>query len=144
MRSVILCIAFALGGCASASTVPLSQDTFRITARAAPACGSLGAERVAVKQAAVEVIKRGYDRYMILGAQSQSAVVGTTPITVQSTGYGSGFVSGGDPIVAHREGMIVKMFRDNDPAAANALSARAMLGPNWQEVASKQTLTCFD
>ena len=144
MRNVILCVVFALGGCASASTVPLSQDTFRITARAAPVCGSLGAERIAVKQAAVEVIKHGYDRYMILGAQSQSTVVGATPITVQRTGYGSGFVSGGDPIVAHREGMIVKMFRDNDPAAANALSARATLGPNWQEAASKQTFTCFD
>jgi hypothetical protein len=54
--------------------------------------------------------------------------VGATPITVQRTGYG-GVVSGGDPIVAHHEGMIVKMFRDNDPVAANALSARAMLGP---------------
>src|SRR5262245_52787352 len=128
MRQIILFVALALGGCASASTVPLSQDTFRITARAAPACGAAGAGRVAVKQTAVEVIKRGYDRYMIVGAQSQSSVVGTTPITVQRTGYGSGFVSGGDPIVAHGEGMIVKMFRDNDPAAANALSARAMLG----------------
>jgi hypothetical protein len=143
MRCVILCSALALGACASASTVPLSQDTFRITARAAAACGAAGAERVAVKQAAVEVIKRGYDRYMILGAQSQSAVVGATPITVQR-GYGGVVAYGGDPIVAHGEGLVVKMFRDNDPAAANALSARATLGPNWQETASKPTLTCFD
>jgi hypothetical protein len=128
MRTFILCVALALGGCASASTVPLSQDTFKITGRAAPVCGAAGAERMAVRQAAVEVIKRGYDRYMILGEQQQSNVVGVTPITVQRTGYGSGFVSGGDPIVAHSEGMVVKMFRDNDPAAANALSARAMLG----------------
>jgi hypothetical protein len=140
---IVLCVALALGGCASASTVPLSQDTFRITARAAPACGAAGAERVAVRQAAVEVIKRGFDRYIILGEQQQSSVVGVTPITVQRTGYG-GTVYGGNPIIAHGEGMVVRTFRDNDPAAANALSARATLGPKWEEIAAKPTLTCLD
>jgi len=96
-----------------------------------------------VRQAAVEVIRRGYDRYVILNGQSQSSVVGSTPVVVQGT-YGGAVAYGGAPLIAHGQGLVVKMLRDGDPAASNALSAHAVLGPNWQEIASKTTLTCFD
>ncbi len=143
MRCSILFVASALGACARTSTIPLAQDTFQITARAAPICGAEGAERLAVRQAAVEVIRRGYDRYVILKGQSQSSVVGSTPVVVQGT-YGGAVAYGGTPLIAHGQGLVVKMLRDGDPAASNALSAHAVLGPNWQEIASKTTLTCFD
>jgi len=34
---------------------------------------------------------------------------------------------------SHDQGLIVKMFKDGDPKGANAISARATLGPKWQE-----------
>mgnify|MGYP003694576267 CR=1 FL=1 len=44
-------------------------------------------------------------------------------------------------------GLIVKMFKEGDPKGANAISARATLGPKWQEKRSKSKrrddlLTC--
>jgi hypothetical protein len=72
-----------------------------------------------------------------------SKVVGTTPIVVQPTGGGSGVVYGGAPLIASGQSLVVKMFRNNDPAGANALSARGELGPNWQEIVAKNTMTCI-
>ena len=95
-----------------------------------------------MRQAAVEVIRRGNDRYIIVGGQSEASVVGTTPVVVQRT-YGGAVAYGGAPMVARGQGLVVKMFRDGDPAA-NALSARETLGPQWREIAAKETLTCFD
>ena len=45
-----------------------------IDAGAAPACGSMGAAKVAQKSAAVETIRAGYDRYIITGGQAQNNV----------------------------------------------------------------------
>jgi hypothetical protein len=137
-------LALLLVGCTQTSTIPVSQDTFQITSNTAPVCGPAAAQRVAVRQAAVEVIRRGYDRFLILGGQAGANVVGYTPTTVQHIGGGAVVAYGGTPMVAHSQGLMVKMFRDNDPAASNALSARQTLGPRWQEIASKQQLTCFD
>jgi hypothetical protein len=155
-----LLVAAALAGCASSTTMPISQDTVHITSSAAPACGPEGAQRVAVKQASVETIRRGYDRFVIVDAAASSnvGVVGYTPVTAHTTssatatGYGSAIgsstttFSGGYPIVAgrHRQGVLVKMFREGDPAGDNALSARSELGPKWREAVESETFTCFD
>lgn len=152
----ILIAVLALAGCARATTMPLSQDTVMITSRAAPACGPEGAQKVAIRQASVETIKRGYDRFLIVDAAARSdvGVVGYTPVTAHTTGYATatGYgsstttYSGGDPIISgsHRQGLIVKMFRDADPAGRNALSARTELGPKWQEAVQQDAVTCFD
>jgi hypothetical protein len=159
----ILIVAVALAGCAQATTMPLSQDTVQITSRAAPLCGPEGAQKVAIRQASVETIKRGFDRFIIMNAAARSdvGVVGYTPVTAHRTGsatatgygghataFGSATTtySGGDPIIAgsHRQGLIVKMFRDGDLAGSNALSARAELGPKWQEAVRQDAVTCFD
>jgi hypothetical protein len=159
----LLLTAALLAGCAGSTTMPLSQDTVQITSRAAPICGSEGAEKVAVRQASVETIRRGFDRFVILDAAATSnvGVVGYTPVTAHTTGYATatGYgnfataqgsstttYSGGFPIVAgkHKQGLIVKMFKDGDPAGANALSARTELGPRWKELAASESITCFD
>jgi len=164
MRNVVITVlsACALAGCARSSAIPLAQDTVQITASAAPVCGAAGAQSVAAKQAAVETIRRGYDKFIIAGAQYQNSVrvVGHTPVVAHTDGYGTitgggGFASintnstttfsGGQPIVggSHDQGLIVKMFRDGDPAGANAVPARETLGPNWKDIASQPTLTCL-
>ena len=124
----------------------------QITASAAPACGAIGAQKVAFQRAAIETINRGYDKFVILGGEAQNnvGVVGYTPVQAHTTGsataYGYGNTAtahgqsttsytGGQPIIAgsRDQGLIVKMFKDGDPAGNNALSAREQLGPKWQE-----------
>lgn len=156
MRKLLSCaIALAAAGCASSTTMPVAQDIVVISSQAAPVCGSVGAQKVAIKQAAVETIRRGYDRYLIVGGEYRNdvGVVGYTPVMAHTTGsvYGNNIsatttYSGGEPIIAgsHRQGLVVKMFRDNDPAGANALSARTELGPKWAEIVKSETVTCFD
>lgn len=152
----------ALAGCARSSAMPLSQDTIQITSSAALACGQEGAQKVAFQRAAVETIRRGYDRFVILGAEGQTDVhvLGYTPTTAYTTGsatahsfgnaataYGSSTttVYGGQPIYggSHNQGLIVKMFKSGDPAGTNALDARQILGPAWQDAVNKNTWTCL-
>jgi hypothetical protein len=98
--------------------MPLAQDTVQITSSAAPACGRMGAEKVAFQRAAVETIRRGYDRFVVLGGDSQTniRVIGYTPTTAYTTGgrgYATTTVYGGQPIYggSHNQGLVVKMFR---------------------------------
>lgn len=126
MRNLLTACALTLlvGGCASTSTVPLAQDTIQITARAAPVCGPALAEKVALKQAAVETIRRGFDRFVVLNAQASGTYRGNDPVYVQRLGGGLYSASGGDAIIAPNQALTIKMFKDGDPQGGNALSAR--------------------
>jgi succinyl-CoA synthetase alpha subunit len=123
--------------------VPLAQDTVQITARAAPICGAVAAEKIALKQAAVETIRRGYDRFIVVNAQAGGTYRGNTPIVVQNMGGGTAIASGGDPIIAPNQGLVIKMFKEGDPQGTNALPARDTLGPDWQEQIKKDSMTCL-
>lgn len=157
-RTVYLIGLLLLTGCASSNVTPLAQDTVLISASAAPACGRQGAQRVALAQAAAETLRRGYDKFIVVGTASESriGVVGTTPVIGQTnlsgrmmgnTFYGSGSTTytGGQPIIAgrHDQDFAIKMFRASDPAASNAVDARETLGPEWQAVMDRRTVTCF-
>lgn len=69
---IITFLALAVAGCARASVMPLAQDTVQISSRSAPACGGAAAQEVAFQRAAVETIRRGYDRFVIVGGQAQT------------------------------------------------------------------------
>jgi hypothetical protein len=69
----------------------------------------------------------------------------------------AGFVSGGYlsttttyqpgmPVVAgsHDQSFAIRMFKEGEPSAANALSARMALGPDWQQQVNRQIVTCTD
>lgn len=111
---------------------------------------------MAVKRAAIETLSRGYDRYAILGggAQNNVGVVGYTPLVANTYGSGSvnsygnsatysgqsnTYVTGGQPIMggSYDQTLAVRMFRANDPAGANAVDARRVLGPEWQKIVAK-------
>jgi hypothetical protein len=149
-------------GCARTSTLPLAADTVQISSSAALACGPEGAQKVALKRAAIETINRGFDKFIIVGAGQSSSVgvVGHTPVRAQT--YGSGEATtfgntttftgqatttytGGFPIISgrHNEQLVVKMFRSDDASGANAVSARETLGVDWQEQVKSTTITCF-
>lgn len=142
-KFALLALASLCVGCARTSTIPLAQDTIQVTTSAAPACGRQGAQQVAFRQAAVETIRRGYDRFIVVGGESGQTLVGHTPIVVQSMGRGGAVAYGGAPMVGHDQGLTIKMFRDNDPAASNAVSARDTLGPKWPELVKSDSATCL-
>jgi hypothetical protein len=110
--------------------------------------------KVASKSAAIETIRAGFDRYVITDGQAQNNVsVTQLPGHVQTTGmttYGGGFQARstyvpGPTIVSgsHDRKLAVVMFRNGDPGSEQALDARAMLGPEWQELARSGIRTCL-
>ena len=103
MRVALCALTLLLAGCVAVkvSMVPLATDMVQITARADEACGAEGAERVALHQASVETIKRGFDRFMIVGTSASSTIrqVGRTPTTARVTPFGNVEVYGGKPIM---------------------------------------------
>ncbi|HKQ44035.1 MAG TPA: hypothetical protein VJS47_01455 [Rhizomicrobium sp.] len=157
-------LSLSLAGCAGASVLPLSADTLQISVSAAPICGASGANNVAAHRAAVETIRHGFDRFIVLGSQAQDNVkmiampsTGSTTVasgSVMST-PGSGMATfqgtstttndGGGPFIFgdHDQTVIIKMFKDADPAGQNAVSARAALGEKWQEAVASKGGTCL-
>lgn len=143
----------ALAACTSSNTVRTSANTAIVQTRAAPICGGTGAARVAEKQAAIETIKAGFDRYIIVDARSANNVqVTQMPGTFQTTGtLSGGFYSGtttykpGMSIVhgRHEQAFAIRMFRNGEPGAGQAIPARDVLGPKWQElVKAGNVYTC--
>jgi hypothetical protein len=111
-RSVLVFSGFFLAACATTSVQPLAKDSFKVVTNAAPACGPQGARNIAFQTAAIEVIRKGGDLFVIAG---------------DSTNYdGWSGVS--------EQGMVVKMIDRRSAEADNALSARESLGANWQKL----------
>ena len=143
--------------------MPMAADVLQITASAAPACGATGAQKVAIRQAAIETIKAGYDSFIVIGGGSENNVhiVGSTPVYAQTNGYATATAygntanaygsstttySGGQPIFggSHDQTLVIKLFKEGDEGSTNALSARSILGPNWQEALDSSNNSCLD
>lgn len=146
----------ALAGCTNSSAVRTSQNTAIIQTSAEPMCGSTGAARVAAKQAAIETIKAGYDRYIITGAASDSSV-GVTQLPGQYHTYGTANVYGnygtfnatsvyhpGPTIVtgSYDQSFAIRMFKDGEAGASQAISAREALGPEWEKIVKDGVRMC--
>jgi hypothetical protein len=116
-----------LSGCVQTAVQPLTQSSFKIATEAEDLCGAKGTREIAFKSAAIEVIKRGADRFIVVGDQSRSTVDGGF-----FTGYG-----GFDTYGTNMQDMVVQIVSKGDPNYGNALSARQTLGPNWQEIVAK-------
>jgi hypothetical protein len=156
VRTVIAAIFLPIlcAACASGEAVRTSANTMIVQAGAAPICGGRWALRVAQQLAAIETIRAGYDRYIITGGQAQNNVVvsqlpGTYNTTISGTGsmyQGTTTYTPGPTIVAgsHDQGLGVIMFREGDSGSQQALSAREILGPNWQEKVKNGVRTAFE
>jgi hypothetical protein len=156
-KSIALALSCGLlSACAAGSAIRTSADTAIIQSSAAPVCGGIGAARVAEKQAAIETLKAGYDRYIIYDAAASNDVRTTQmPGSYRTTGSASVYgnmatfnanttytpgpviVSGG-----HHQSLGVKMFKNGQPGAGNAISARDTLGPDWQKIVKSGVHTC--
>ncbi|TNJ40466.1 hypothetical protein FGE21_17770 [Phaeobacter sp. B1627] len=120
-KKLILSLAAVVGlaACAQSNIQPMSKDTFKISTVAAPVCGPSGARNVALKIAAIEVIRRGGDKFVLTGGASQTDLWRGT----------------------HNQSMVVKVIPEGSSEARNALSARNQLGDNWEEFIAKGTPT---
>ena len=121
-RTVLAAVGLVgLAACATTEVQPLSQTSFKVATRAAPACGAAGARNVAFRTAAVEVIRRGHDLFVIKG---------------DTTGY-DGW-SG-----VNQQGMVVQLVDPRTNEARDALSAKQTLGADWQNVVKEGApITC--
>lgn len=88
----ICALAISLAACTSSDTVRTSANTAIVRTSAAPVCGGTGAARVAQQQAAIETIKAGYDRYIIVDGRSANNV---GVIQTPGTYHHSGVIQGG-------------------------------------------------
>lgn len=159
---VLLLSAAGLAACATSNVTPLANDVVMISTSAAPACGRQGAQRVALREAAAETLRRGYDTFVVVGAESAShlRVVGRSPVTsntafdgsIDSDSFGSTFsgtarttYSGGAPIIGgtFEQDFAIRMFRQGDPGSENAIDARITLGPDWAEAVANPRGLCF-
>lgn len=129
----VACI--TLVACAQTDIQPLTATSFMVATEAAPACGRSGARKVANQAAAIEVINRGGDKFVFV---SQSTDSRTTGVTYNAyTGF--------QTYNSNEQGLVVEMVSRGNKNYKNALSARQILGANWQEkVAKGIPNTCTD
>ena len=119
--SAILFSALFLAACATSSIQPMTKTSFKVATNAAPACGPQGARNVAFQTAAVEVIRKGGDLFIVAS---------------DSTRY-DGWSGNSE------QGMVIELIDQKSDKANNALSARETLGANWQEIIQKGApITC--
>lgn len=116
---VILSSVLVLASCAETSIQPLTQTSFKVAT--VSECGARGTREIAFRAAAIEVIKRGGDRFIIVADGSDSRIAGG-----QFTPYG-----GFQTYSVNNQDMVVELRPEND---GNALSARQTLGPNWAAI----------
>lgn len=136
LRTLVAPLAcITLIACAQTDIQPLTATSFMIATQAAPACGRSGARKVANQAAAIEVIKRGGDRFIFA---SQSTDSRTTGVTYSAyTGF--------QTLNSNEQGLVVEMVKRGNKNFNNSLSARELLGANWQEkVAKGVPNTCTD
>ena len=146
-RVLLLLLPVVLAGCARTSTTPVGADTIEITVHVGTICDGGDAERLARRHAAVETIRRGFDDYLVIGSVGGDHVAEEAPATARTTLYGDSgrtLLSEDAPLLAHHRMLTVRMFRAGEGDSATSVSARAVLGDDWEALVAKGAPnTCF-
>ena len=156
-RLTALLFGFLLAGCAATEVTRTSASTMIVDVSAAPACGGTGASRVAQNMVAVETIRAGYDRFIIMsGASANNVKITQLPGQYNTSGtlntygnYGTynstTTYTPGPTIVSgsHDKSLSVKMFREGERGSDEAVDARSVLGPDWYDITVKGIRTCL-
>lgn len=154
---LVTAIALGLAACARTSVMQVSHNEVMLTTSAAPVCGTTGSQQVAQQMAAVETLRRGFERYLIggVGTQNNVGVIQTGP--TYSNTYGSATVSGNtaygqsttyyggqQTIVygSHDTAMRVLMLKAGDTGYDRGVDAKMVLGADWQEKVTNGINTC--
>lgn len=153
----ITAVVLTLTACASTSVTPVAKNQIIISTSAAPACGRSGAAKVASKMAAVETIRRGYQRYVIAGANAENnvQVIRTGPTYANTyanasvygnSAYGNSttYFGGQQTIFAgsNDADLAVVMFNPGEPGFSNAIDAKTELGGEWEKLVKDGIKTC--
>lgn len=125
----IAIFSFTLAACTQTSIQPLTQNSFKVATDAAPACGREGARNVAFQSAAIEVIRRGGDKFIVVADRSGS----------QLSGVGYDQFTGFTAYSTNQQDMVIQMLSQGDPQFQNGLSARESLGADWQAIVAEGT-----
>lgn len=104
-----------LAACAETRVSDMSRSAFRVETDGALICGAEGTRDIAQRRAAVEVIRRGGDLF-IIDAEG---------------GRYDGWME------MYERGLSVRMVRSGVDEASDALSAREVLGADWQTIVAK-------
>jgi len=140
IRVLLVVLPVVLAGCARTSTAPVGADTIEITVHVGTICDGSDAERLARRHAAVETIRRGFDDYVVVGSFGGDHMADEEPATARTTLSGSSgrtLFSEDAPLLAHHRVLTVRMFRAGEGDSAATVSARAVLGDEWEAVVAK-------
>ena len=147
LRALLLVLPVVLAGCTRTSTAPAGENTIEITVHVPAICDGSDAERLAFRHAAVETIRRGFDDYLVIGTVGGEHALGAGPATARTMLYDGGektLFSEDAPLLAHHRLLVVRMFRAGEDDGTATVSARAMLGDEWEAIAAQGApATCF-
>lgn len=144
LRVLLLLLPVVLAGCARTSSVPVGADTIEITVHVGTICDGGDAERLARRHAAVETIRRGFDDYVVIGSVGGDHTAGEEAPTARTTlsgGSGRTLFSEDAPLLAHHRVLTVRMFQAGEGDSAATVSARAVLGDEWEAVVARDPAT---
>ena len=95
----------------------------------------------------METIRRGYDDYVVIDSVGGDHVARDTTVTARTTLYGGGasaLHSDDAPLIAHHRVLTVRMFPAGGGDSTASVSARAVLGDDWEALVRKDApATCF-
>ena len=89
-------------------------------------------------------IRRGFDDYVVIDSVGGDHTVGGEPATARTTlsgGSGRTLFSEDVPLLAHRRVLTVRMFQAGAGDSAATVSARAVLGDEWEAVVARGPAT---
>ena len=147
LRVLLVAVLGVMTGCARTSTVPLDADTVEITVRVGTICDAGDADRLARRQAAVETVRRGFEDYVVIDSVGGDHVAGEASTAARANLYGADtgpLFSEDAPLLAHHRVLTVRMFRAGEGDSAASVSARAVLGSDWEMLVTRSApATCL-
>ena len=150
MRKLYLAcgMALTLAACASTSVTPLAPNQLLIQTTADLPCGESGTEKIASEMAAIETLRRGFDRFTVKSTETEDAQYTNadsgfekTAKAVNDDPIGKSILQGGITEI-YDESLIVTMFRQGDAGYRTATDARTVLGPKWQKAVANGKASC--
>lgn len=127
-------------GCARTSAVPVGADTIQIAVRVATICDAADADRLARRHAAVETIRRGFQDFAVVDSVGGDHMAEQAPETARTNLFGAGaapLFSEDAPLLAHHRVLTVRMFHAGEGESETTVSARAVLGDDWEARVTK-------
>jgi len=127
-------------GCARTSAVLVDADTIQVAVRVATICDATDADRLARRHAAAETIRRGFQDFVVVDSVGGDHAAEHVPETARTNLFGAGaapLFSEDAPLLAHHRVLTVRMFHAGQGESEATVSARAVLGDDWEARVTK-------